>query len=262
MARLLQRVNGDSKRPASPPPKSKPFREAEAASLLAAQRTIQEKEDAPLTPEEFRPRKKAPERRTLMDAMRSVANESANTAIEVSKKRQLKKTTSSYLALAATAALFTLPLVVLGVYYAHTLALASAAVCAAMSFWWGLKALRLALYTGSKPGTRPPGFIKLTATSRSVASGSAPVGPSSGRGKSKLFAALLGILFGGLGAHHFYLGSKTSGIVQIMLSLTVIGGLVGFVEGLLLLIMKRDDFNAKYNERVPKSFEFVFQSVT
>ena len=39
-----------------------------------------------------------------------------------------------------------------------------------------------------------------------------------GRGKSKIVAGILGILLGGLGVHHFYLGSVTSGLLLILAS--------------------------------------------
>lgn len=63
--------------------------------------------------------------------------------------------------------------------------------------------------------------------------------------KSRLAAGLLGILFGSLGIHNFYLGFTTRGVVQLLVSL--IGGVItcglatlaiaiwGFVEGVLLL---------------------------
>jgi len=34
---------------------------------------------------------------------------------------------------------------------------------------------------------------------------------------------------------------------------------LGFVEGILLLMMSDEDFDAKYNQRTPESLEFVFQ---
>ena len=66
-------------------------------------------------------------------------------------------------------------------------------------------------------------------------------------------------LLGGLGVHHFYLGSMGAGIVVLLLSCCGVGAIVGLVEGILLLVMKDDEFNAKYNEREPESMEFVFQ---
>jgi TM2 domain-containing membrane protein YozV len=82
-----------------------------------------------------------------------------------------------------------------------------------------------------------------------------------GRGKSKVVAGILGILIGWTGAHHYYLGSITAGIVILVLSCCTagIGGILGLVEGIMLLVMSDADFDAKYNQRTPESMEFVFQ---
>ena len=55
--------------------------------------------------------------------------------------------------------------------------------------------------------------------------------------KSKLTAGLLGIFLGGLGIHNFYLGYTGKAIAQIVLSLCGfgIGGIWGFIEGILIL---------------------------
>ncbi|HEY0783724.1 MAG TPA: TM2 domain-containing protein [Thermoanaerobaculia bacterium] len=80
------------------------------------------------------------------------------------------------------------------------------------------------------------------------------------RGKDKLTAGLLGILLGGFGIHHFYLGSTTSGIIQIVLTIVTcgIGGILGLIEGILILVMSQEDFDKRYNERAPQPLEFVF----
>jgi TM2 domain-containing membrane protein YozV len=82
-----------------------------------------------------------------------------------------------------------------------------------------------------------------------------------GRGKSKVVAGLLGILIGWTGAHHYYLGSITAGIVVLVLSVCTcgLGGILALVEGIMLLVMSDADFDAKYNQRTPESMEFVFQ---
>ena len=63
--------------------------------------------------------------------------------------------------------------------------------------------------------------------------------------KSRLAAGLLGIIFGSLGIHNFYLGFNTKAVVQLIVSLA--GGLLtcgvatfamwvwGFIEGILIL---------------------------
>lgn len=79
------------------------------------------------------------------------------------------------------------------------------------------------------------------------------------REKSKTTAAVLAILLGPFGAHHYYLGSTTSGLLLLMLSCFCVGGVVSLVEGVMLLIMSDSEFDAKYNERYPEPMEFVFQ---
>ncbi len=55
--------------------------------------------------------------------------------------------------------------------------------------------------------------------------------------KSKMAAGLLGIFLGAWGIHNFYLGNTTRGIIQILVTLVTcgIGGLWGFVEGIMIL---------------------------
>jgi len=57
--------------------------------------------------------------------------------------------------------------------------------------------------------------------------------------RSKTIAGILGILFGGIGIHRFYLGYTVIGIAQIVVTLITLnhggfGGLWGFVEGILI----------------------------
>ncbi len=65
-------------------------------------------------------------------------------------------------------------------------------------------------------------------------------------GKSRLAAALFALFLGGLGMHKFYLGSVGWGIVYLLFCWTFIPTLVGFIEGILLLVMSDADFNKKY----------------
>ncbi len=81
---------------------------------------------------------------------------------------------------------------------------------------------------------------------------------STGRGKQKVVAGILGILLGGLGVHHFYLGSVGSGIICLLASCVMLGSLIGLIEGIMLLIMSDEDFDKRYNQRAPESVEFVF----
>jgi TM2 domain-containing membrane protein YozV len=82
-------------------------------------------------------------------------------------------------------------------------------------------------------------------------------------GKSKVVAGVLGILLGGLGIHHFYLGSMGTGVICLLASCAFgLGALIGLIEGILLLVMKDDDFDAKYNARRPGVVEFVFMKAS
>jgi TM2 domain-containing membrane protein YozV len=80
------------------------------------------------------------------------------------------------------------------------------------------------------------------------------------RGKDKTTAGILGILLGSLGVHHFYLGSTTSGIIEIVVTFVTcgIGSLLGIIEGVMLLVMDQNEFDQRYNQRAPESMEFVF----
>jgi TM2 domain-containing membrane protein YozV len=81
-----------------------------------------------------------------------------------------------------------------------------------------------------------------------------------GNGKNKLVAALLALFLGGFGVHHFYLGSTMAGVICIAATwLTCgVGGILPFIEFIMLLVMSEADFDAKYNQRTPESMEFVF----
>jgi TM2 domain-containing membrane protein YozV len=77
------------------------------------------------------------------------------------------------------------------------------------------------------------------------------------RGKDRSTAGILAILLGSIGVHHFYLGSNTAGVVEIV-ACCGLGGLVGIVEGVMLLIMDQNEFDQRYNYRTPEPMEFVF----
>ena len=55
--------------------------------------------------------------------------------------------------------------------------------------------------------------------------------------KQKLVAGLLGIFLGAWGIHQFYLGDNKKGIIRIVVTLVTcgIGGIWGFIEGILIL---------------------------
>ena len=79
------------------------------------------------------------------------------------------------------------------------------------------------------------------------------------RRKSKLVAVLLAVFLGGLGFHHFYLGSVGAGLLCLVATCFFgVGYLIGWLEALVLVVMPDAEFERKYNEREPGSTEFVF----
>lgn len=64
--------------------------------------------------------------------------------------------------------------------------------------------------------------------------------------RSRLAAALLAIILGGLGAHKFYLGRPGVGLLYLLFCWTFVPSLIGLVEGLMLLSMNEQAFHAKY----------------
>jgi len=65
--------------------------------------------------------------------------------------------------------------------------------------------------------------------------------------KDKTTAAILALLLGGLGIHKFYLGKGALGLLYLIFCWTFIPVVVGFVEGILLLLMSKKDFDLDYN---------------
>lgn len=66
--------------------------------------------------------------------------------------------------------------------------------------------------------------------------------------KDKNIAAILAFpLFGGLGAHKFYLGQVGAGIVYLAFTWTLIPAIVAFFEFIILALMDKDEFNRRYN---------------
>jgi TM2 domain-containing membrane protein YozV len=56
--------------------------------------------------------------------------------------------------------------------------------------------------------------------------------------KSRMVAGILGLFLGYLGIHSFYLGDNKKGVLQIVVTLVTLGlgGLWGFIEGILILV--------------------------
>lgn len=65
--------------------------------------------------------------------------------------------------------------------------------------------------------------------------------------KNRMVAALIAIFIGAFGIHKFYLGQNLAGIIYLLFCWTYIPGIIAFFEGLGLLFMSDEAFNAKYN---------------
>jgi TM2 domain-containing membrane protein YozV len=64
--------------------------------------------------------------------------------------------------------------------------------------------------------------------------------------RSKVTAGVLALLLGGLGVHKFYLGKGGQGVLYLLFFWTFIPLIIGFIEGILLLMMGDEAFAAKY----------------
>lgn len=65
--------------------------------------------------------------------------------------------------------------------------------------------------------------------------------------KNKSTTTLLCFFLGGIGAHHYYLGNTGKGILYSIFAITLIPGLISFIEFIMLATMSNNDFNLKYN---------------
>lgn len=65
--------------------------------------------------------------------------------------------------------------------------------------------------------------------------------------KNRIVAALLAIFTGIIGGHKFYLGRTGQGLLYLIFSFFLIPAVIGFIEGLILLGMSDEEFDAKYN---------------
>lgn len=70
--------------------------------------------------------------------------------------------------------------------------------------------------------------------------------------RKKLIAGGLGILFGGFGAHKFYLGKTFMGVFYLLFSWTGIPFIAGFIEGIRYLFMDKDDFYRKFLDNMDR----------
>ena len=64
----------------------------------------------------------------------------------------------------------------------------------------------------------------------------------------KTTAGICGILIGGFGVHRFILGDSKGGIIRILITVFTcgIGGLIGFIEGIIMLTKSDDEFYQQY----------------
>ena len=66
--------------------------------------------------------------------------------------------------------------------------------------------------------------------------------------EKKIVAGILGILFGGFGAHRFYLGDTKGGLIRLAIAVVTCGagGLIGLIEGIIYLTKSDEDFVQTY----------------
>ncbi|QEE16592.1 NINE protein [Promethearchaeum syntrophicum] len=64
--------------------------------------------------------------------------------------------------------------------------------------------------------------------------------------KSKITAGLFGIFLGDFGIHHFYLGNISKGILMLVFCWTGIPGIIGLIEGIMILGSSDQEFENKY----------------
>lgn len=64
--------------------------------------------------------------------------------------------------------------------------------------------------------------------------------------RNRIAAALLAIFLGDLGIHKFYLGKPVQGFLYLIFCWTFLPGLIGFIEGIIYLLMSDKSFENKY----------------
>ncbi len=68
--------------------------------------------------------------------------------------------------------------------------------------------------------------------------------------KNKIVAAVLAFLFGGLGAHKFYLGQIGMGILYLIFSWTLIPAILGCIDCIIYLTSNDHNFQVKNRVRL------------
>lgn len=67
--------------------------------------------------------------------------------------------------------------------------------------------------------------------------------------KNKNIAALLAILFGGIGLHHFYMGKYIRGILSLLLCWTYIPAAIGLIQGVIYIAETQEKFNMRLSSQ-------------
>ena len=67
--------------------------------------------------------------------------------------------------------------------------------------------------------------------------------------KSKVAAGILAMLLGGIGIHKFYLGQIGWGIVYLLFCWTGLPAIWAFIDGIIILCSKTENFELKYKVR-------------
>jgi TM2 domain-containing membrane protein YozV len=64
----------------------------------------------------------------------------------------------------------------------------------------------------------------------------------------RVLAGVMGILFGGWGIHKFVMGMPLAGFLQILITIATcgLGGLIGFIEGIIYLTKSDEQFYQQY----------------
>lgn len=65
--------------------------------------------------------------------------------------------------------------------------------------------------------------------------------------KSRSVAVFLSFLLGGFGVHKLYLNEFWWGVAYLFFSFTFVPSILAIYDGIVLLRMKEEDFNKKYN---------------
>ncbi|MBI3097591.1 MAG: NINE protein [Planctomycetes bacterium] len=64
----------------------------------------------------------------------------------------------------------------------------------------------------------------------------------------KVLAGILGLLLGAWGVHRFIIGDSKGGIIRIVITILTcgIGGIIGFIEGIIFLTKSDEEFHRVY----------------